>query len=351
MRIKLLFSFLLFVGIVACQNAPPTPEPRPSTPTVSQPVASPLLALPASNESPELPIAFALDGIRHGLVSPLCEENTDPACGPTQMYVGETLALSVHPEFTGWGFEMPSEQFDDEGPHPMCDYASRYLEESEPHGIDYFRRESREKHGPASSFEWFKMCYPGKASVLYRNYDREQAHHVEVFAMPSGIEQHPNIPTPTPTLTPAQVRKAESLEERFKTVTAKTNDEVFQRALLTVAFTCPAYANSKGFEINEKLTEKYHKAGLAHLFEAKEQGQSMKRIWAMVQDDLSQAEAYVEILEWGYGELAAMIKKPGSSVATRLVGKRRSLRRTGGRHWRLIAGPLSYWVSLALPIR
>ena len=95
-------------------------------------------------------------------------------------------------------------------------------------------------------------------------------------------------------------------------VTAKLNSETFQSSLLGVAFTCPAYANRKNFEINERLTEKHQSAGLLHLMDARRRGASTADIWAMIKDDPEQVEAYVKILEWAYDEYSSMIKKPGS---------------------------------------
>lgn len=323
MLIRLILGCLILLFIAACQNVQTTPDHRELAPDVGQPDASLPSGGSASGDSSEWPIEFAPDGIRGGLLSPSCHGQPSPECGPTQIYVGEALALAVRRMNTSYSFRFHG--YKEDSPHPVCQqpYQPERARIKQPHGMSEYYDEYYDKVREQGSrqdfaFHWFKMCHAGPFTVQvdYVADDGKRAyvaqHHVEVFAMPSGMERHPYIPTPTPTLTTAQVRKAENLEQRFKIVVAKTDDEVFQTALLTVAFTCPAYANSKSFEINEKLTEKYHESGLEHVLEAKERGQSMTSIWAMVKDDYSQAEAYVEILEWGYNELSKMIKKPGS---------------------------------------
>ena len=309
---RCLFPVLLLA--VACTIDPASPAPPQSPPDLSRPADPPPLLPAASSDSPDWPITPAPAGIREGLLSPSCHGSPDPECGPIQLYVGETLALFVHAMDMGYGLQVIRQgQYEEDSQHPVCGIPFGVSDEPvpEPYGIQDYRIAM--DRGDGFEFHWYKACGAGSFTVQLNRPDGAVAqYHAEVLPMPGGVTQHPLIPTPTPTLSPAQVRRAEDLEQRFNRVTAKLSDETFQQALFAVSLSCPAYASSKAFEIKEKLDEKHHAAGLSHVLEAAERGEGPASVWAMVEHDHSLAEDYVEIREWGYNELSKMIKKPGS---------------------------------------
>ncbi len=263
---------------------------------------------PQKSATKTLQLPFAPDGIRYGLLSPQCHGSPDPDCGPTQMYVGETLALAIHAGNTGYGLHFTQNKDDESGPALICGRPAGQMDDA----LQKYQQVTRER-GNAFEFQVLNSCASGRVTVLLDRSDGKTGqHHIEIIKLPDSVEQHPNVPTPLPTIPPAQVEKAKLLQERFNKVTAKLNDQTFQLSLQGVALTCPAYANSKTFEINEKLTEKHQNAGLLHLMDARRRGTSSTEVWAMIEDDPEQAEAYVKILEWGYDEFSDMIKKPGS---------------------------------------
>ena len=255
-------------------------------------------------DSPEFPLAP--DGIRYGLLSPACHGSPDPECGPTKMYVGENLALAVYSENVGWSLHFSyNEDF-------SCPSSSDRIYDDNPPGLDKYR-DMVEKRGKLFEFASFYACAQGKATILLNRIDGKTAqHHIEIFNLPAGMERHPNVPAPLPTISPEQAEKARLLKERFDTVTAKLQAPTFNSAVLGVAVACPAYATSKDFEILEGLTERHQRAGLLHLMDSRKQGTSYSEIWGMIEDDPARVEVYVEILEWGYDEYSAMIKKPQS---------------------------------------
>ena len=260
-------------------------------------------------------LALSCDGIQYRLLSPHCHEDPNPECGPTKMYVGETLVLAVRAEKQGYSLHFNQDRDEESELAPICGRPSGQMDDRLQ---EYHQKVSQ--RGSDFEFEALSTCGTGRVTVLMDRADGKTGqHHTEVFPLPAEVERHPYIPTPLPTLSPEQVARAEEqaeqervLQERFNRVTAKLDDGTFQTALQGVALTCPAYANSKSFEINEKLTEMHRSAGLSHLMEARKQGVKTPEIWAMIEDGPEQVEEYVAILEWAYGEYTDMIKKPGS---------------------------------------
>lgn len=283
-------------------------EPRASRPDPSPPSPS------EPSDPPDWPITPAPAGIRGGLLSPSCHGSPDPECEPAQLYVGETLALFVHTMDMGYGLRVVRQgQYEEDSQHPVCEIPFGVSGEPvpEPYGIQDYRIAMN--RGDGFEFHWYKTCGEGSFTVQLDRPDGAVAqYHAEVLPMPDGITQHPLIPTPTPTLSPVQVRKVEDLERRFHRVSDKLSDQTFQQAIFAVSLSCPAYATSKLFEIKEKLDEKHHAAGLFHVLEAAERGESSATLWTMVEHDHALAEDYIEIREWGYDELSKMIKKPSS---------------------------------------
>ena len=244
---------------------------------------------------------FAPDGRRYRLLSHKCHGSPNPDCGPTQMYVSEILAMAVFDENQLYSVHFTTHG-DSAGGGFCADYEEPASDKMPPQLQEYQR--------DVFEFRAFQACGAGKVTVLIERTDGKVAqHHVEIFDLPGGVEQHPYVPPPIPA---AEREKAERLKERFDAVLAKVGSQSFRTAIMGVSFACPAYVTSKSFEIDERLTEKHKNAGLLHVLQARKQGASNAEVWAMVKDDPEKAEDYVEIVEWGYDEFSKMIKKPDS---------------------------------------
>lgn len=277
-------------------DAKPLAISIPPNSTVIDPNATPV------PEPPQLP--FAPDGIRYGLLSHRCHGSQNPDCGPTRMYVSETLALAVFDGSQNYSMWFPTPQDGADGGR-FCGDSEGPLPDEMPPRL--------QKYTNGYQFRTLQACAAGRVTVLMERADNETAqHHVEILNLPASVLRHPHVPTPTPTIPPAEVERAKLLKERFDAVTAKMDNVAFFMTLQNVGVACPGYATSKNFEITEKLIEKHQNAGLMHLLDDRQRRVSTSEGWAMIEGNPEQVEDYVEILEWAYDEFSKMIEKPRS---------------------------------------